>query len=449
MLLLAVFFLTAAAAAPQTLDALAARLERLERQNAELAEQVRLLRQELQRGRQQPDTPAARLDALEEKVDLHAGRIAEHDQIKVEGTNRTSIRLTGMALFNLFRTSRHYGGTLFVTPIAASNTPGRITSAATMRQSVVGLEFQAPEAIYGGQFRGSVFLDLISGAETTLFTSPRLRTASIEGQWKSRGFLVGQEKPIFSARLPNSLANVDVAPLVGAGNLWLWRPQAWFEQRFSLGSSQQFRARIGISQTSEGSGTIQPQFAAAREPRRPALEGHFQFTHRIDDFRRIEIAHGFHHSTTHVAGLDIPANLFSFDGFANPIRRLEFTGVFWTGKNLSKLGGIGAARGFVISIPRPGELLAVPVRSQGGWAQVSWLATSRLTFNLYGGIHDFNDRDVLPGDPARNRAYAANFFYRLAPNVLSGLEASQVRTRFPGGRNPLLNHYNLYVAYLF
>ena len=71
------------------LDAVVQRLEMLERQNAELREQVGLLRQELGRFQEAalPENPstAARIDTLEEKVELNAGRLSEQDQVKVEG----------------------------------------------------------------------------------------------------------------------------------------------------------------------------------------------------------------------------------------------------------------------------------------------------------------------------------------------------------------------------
>ncbi len=435
----------ALAQAPLTLEALAARLERLERQNADLVEEVRRLRNEA--GTVRAPAEPARLQALEEKLDLQAGRVAEQDQVKVESSQRVPVRLTGMVLFNAFRNSRHGLGA--DNPITASIAPGRANTGGTLRQSVVGLEFQGPEAVLGGKLRGSFLLDLFSGAGEALNQQVRLRTASIEAQWGSRGFLVGQEKPIFSPREPNSLAQVGVSPLTGAGNLWRWRPQARFEQRLDLGGAAQLRARIGVSQTEERGQALDPAIDATLEPRRPALEGHFQLTHRFDDQRRIEFAPGFHISTTHVAGFNLPASAFSLDWFVNPHPRLEFTGMWFTGKNLAKLGAGGVRQGFSVFRPGTSQLLIIPVRTRGGWAQLTWVATSRLSFNLYGGQDDPNNRDLPAGGIGRNQAYAANVFYRLAPNVVVGWEVSQVRTRYLSGPRPLYNHYDLAVGYLF
>ena len=49
----------------------------------------------------------------------------------------------------------------------------------------------------------------------------------------------------------------------------------------------------------------------------------------------------------------------------------------------------------------------------------------------------------------RNLAYAGNLIYRLGPNVLLGLEASQARTNYFLRPNRLNNHYDLALGYLF
>ena len=45
--------------------------------------------------------------------------------------------------------------------------------------------------------------------------------------------------------------------------------------------------------------------------------------------------------------------------------------------------------------------------------------------------------------------YAGNLMYKLAPNVLAALEASQTRTEYLGSLLRLNNHYDLALAYLF
>ena len=305
----------------------------------------------------------------------------------------------------------------------------------------------------GGQFHGAVLLDLFATGNSSSTTGqltlqPRLRTVTVEGQWGTRSILVGQDKVIFSPREPSSLAAHFLSPLAAAGNLYGWRPQVRFEQKVGLGTRQDLVAQIGVVETFEDWPLTQPEFASTVQLRRPALEGHFQFGHRFGDDRRYEIATGFHRSSTYVAQASIPATLVSVDGFVKPLRWVELTGFAFTGKNVGTISG-RSFYGFTILRPGPGEILAIPVRQYGGWAQATFLVTPRLSFNVQTGLEDPNDDDLIATAIVRNAAYVANANYRVAPNVIFGFELSQVRTRYKAGQHPQNNHYDLYLAYLF
>src|SRR5207247_3080289 len=120
----------------------------------------------------------------------------------------------------------------------------------------------------------------------------------------------------------------------------------------------------------------------------------------------------------------------------------------FTGQNVGTMTG-RMLYGFTILRPSPGEIQAIPVRQRGGWAQVTLLATPRLSFNVQFGLEDPNDDDVLTTAIVMNTTYVANAHYRIAPNVIGGFEVSQVRTRYKTGEHPQNNHYDLYLAYLF
>jgi hypothetical protein len=77
------------------------------------------------------------------------------------------------------------------------------------------------------------------------------------------------------------------------------------------------------------------------------------------------------------------------------------------------------------------------------------LATSRLSFHLFSGLEDGRTTDLAPYTIGRNWLYGGNLFYRLAPNVLLGVEASQARTSYIENGLRLNNHYDLALAYLF
>ncbi len=402
------------------------RLDRLEQQNRELQQEVRDLRSQLGKS--------------EETLAVEERRTAEMAQTKVEAANRFPIRVTGMALFNTYWNTSA-GTSDYPTSVPLS---GRERGGATIRQSIVGLDFQGPRTFWDGKVRGSLNMDFYAGTGTSLNQLFRVRTGSIEVDWKTRSFMVGQEKPIIAPRDPSSIAMVGVSPLTGAGNLWLWQPQARVEQRFNFTESTTLRAQLGVYQTSESSAQTPAAYQPSLAGERPALQGRFELAHALGESRRIEVAPGFHTSSTHVAFTSVPSNAFSLDWFANPWSRLEFSGAFFSGQNLANLG-TGLRQGFTIR--GPGDV--IPVHSRGGWAQLAFIATPRLTFHFFGGQQDDRDADLLIGGIAKNQAYGGNFFFRLAPNVIASFEATQYRTTYIGSGNRLNRHYDLALAYLF
>jgi hypothetical protein len=420
------------------------RLDRLESENRELREQVRELREQIRAA----PTPEPR---LQERMEIEERRTAELEQVKVEASQRFPIRLTGMALVNSFYNSKLNGGS--DNPTIASQTPGGAGGGATWRQTILGLDYRGPLTLWGGKIHGAVFMDFFGGTNLPLNNLLRLRTADFTIDWQTRSFTVAQDKPIISPREPDSLAQVGLSPLTGAGNLWLWEPQVRFEQRLRMGDQAGITARIGLIQTTETSAGVPLAFASTLERYRPALEGRFEFFHQSGDTRRIEIAPGFHTSTTHVAAGSAPSRVFSVDWLLRPVRPVELTGFFFTGENVAHFGAGAIRQGFTIL--RAQNVL--PVHSRGGWAQLKLTATDRLSFHLMAGQHDDRDSDLRIGLGAggpgggigKNQAYGANFFYKLAPNVIMSLETLQTRTTYLVIGNRLINHYDLAFAYLF
>jgi len=424
--------------APVDLERLLLRLERVEQENAKLQRELAALRDEMRKLQpaSQSSPPAAE---LEERLDIQERRVSEHAQIKLESAHRFPIRLTGMALANVFLNGPHANG--LDTPVVASREPGRATGGLTVRQSVLGLEYSGPATFLGGQVRGSIFMDFFDGLSQTSFGPMRMRTAAIELDWKTRGIAFMQEKPLIAIRDPSTFSYAGISPLTGSGNLWRWQPQIRFEQRFSLAEQTVFRAQAAFYQTSEDAGYTAGAIHDL-ERRRPALQGRFGLEHRWGAGRNVEFAGGFHTSQTHIEGQSLPSRLFMLDWAVTPWRNVQLTGTFFRGKNIHHFGAL--RQGFVYA----GGVYR-PVESTGGWAQIAVPLTSRLTWNMFGGIHDDRERDLLSGGIGANRTGAANIQYRIAPNTIVGLEAMQIRTAYVGSGVKLNNRYDLFVAYLF
>jgi hypothetical protein len=426
------------------IKAILERLERLERQNRELVDEVRALRAELTAARPaepepgvQPPAPAQPEAApLPERVAVAEQRIDELAQSKVETAQKLPVKLTGMVLFNAFLNGRFSGNDEY--PRVAALNAGNRSSGAMVRQSIVGLEFDGGYTVAGARLSGSLFMDFFAGSQSTLNHTLRIRTAAAHLDWKRTSLMIGQEKPIFSQRDPTSLAMVGVSPMTNSGNPWFWQPQIRLEQRFTFGEEADLRAQIGVLQTNETAAIVPAAFASTLARARPALEGRFQFRRG-----KLEVAPGFHLSTTHVAGTSVPANAFSVDWDYAPFSTLRFTGLAYGGANLASLGTL--RQGFTVL--GPGE--AIAVRTRGGWAQVELTPASRLSFHLIAGQNDDNNTDLRFGGIGKNQTYAGNVMYRLRQNFIVALEASQVRTSYLPGPVRRNTHYDLAFAYLF
>ncbi len=431
------------------------RLDRLEEENHKLTDEVHALRMEFAaaKGMGQPaESPPARraLTAepgpapapLDERVAVVEQRVSDLSQEKVEASQRFPISLTGMMLFNGFLNGKNAAGNENPTYVSAASGPS--TNGATVAQTILGLRYESPKALWGAAVNGSVFFDFYGGDGTSLDHIARLRTADIQFDWTNTSVTVGQDKPLVAPRDPFSLAQVGVSSFTAAGNLWLWSPQAKVEQRFQFGDSTGLRAQLGLYEmggTYAENGSYPNGYVESSAG--PALEGRFEFWHKFGENTRIELAPGFHTAQTSENGISVPSRLFSFDWFANPWEKIEFSGTFYRGENIAGLGTIGPGY-FIV-----GRTLIRPVQSIGGWAQIAWLATPKLTFHLIAGQHNNQASEVSEGLIYKNQGYAANLVYRLAPNVLFSLEGMQLRTSYLGSGTRLNNHYDLGVAYLF
>jgi hypothetical protein len=430
------------------------RLDRLEKDNQALMQELRFLRQELAArtgvsdgGAQTTGQPApSARETTDERLALQQNRIDELAQTKVEASEKFPVRITGMALFNTYLNGRNNNNT--ENPTIASLDYADATGGATVRQSTLGLLFNGPQTFLGGKVSGSLYMDVFGGSTSSLNHLVRLRTAAINLDWANTSFMAGQEKPLISQRDPNSLAQVGVSPLTGAGNLWLWQPQIRLEQRFGLGNDGGLRVQAAAIQTSQLNASVNPNEYAPSpsglppEDSNPAGEARVELWRRWSETGRLEIAGGFHVSRNHVARFSLPTNIYSLDWFFRPFDKVEFSGMFYHGRNVAVLGAL--RQGFTVL---NGRWLSVP--SSGGWAQLRFPLTPRLSFNVYGGQQDDRNSDLVFGNIAKNQAYFSNVMYRFAPNVMVSLEGGQVRTTYVGTGNRFNDHYDLSIAYLF
>jgi hypothetical protein len=416
------------------------RLERLEKDNETLTEELRALRKEL--AALHPSTATANSPTTEpppeETQAVQRARIDELNQTKVESSQKFPIRLTGMVLFNAYLNGQYNGGTN--NPTVASLGSADSTGGATLSQTTLGLLYNGPQIFDDGKVSGSLYLDFFGGSTASIGHLLRIRTASINLDWTNTSIMFGQDKPIISPRDPDSLAQVGFSPLTGAGNPWLWQPQIRIERRFTLSNDSGLRLQAGVFQTSNPGSAPEPYQV---EESRPGVEGRLEYWQRWGETGRFEIAGGIHYNRNHMGDVSLPSNVYSVDWFFRPIRKIELSGMYFHGRNVPVLGALPP--GF--SMLPNGQ--TVPVVSNGGWAQLRIPITSRLAFDVYGGEQVNRNSDLVFGNSGANAGYFSNFMYRLAPNVIVSLEGGQVRTSYYQIGNRLNDHYDLAIAYLF
>jgi hypothetical protein len=462
----AIFAFLAAAyvASAQTpdLQAVLQRLDRLEAQNQELMAEIRALRQQLAAApgsapaaaaaapanpetaaAANPETAAAANPQTADQAQVERNQISQLDQEKISTDHRMPLSLTGMLLFNSFWTGRGAGGADNPTTAAAPSTPPESSGGATFRQTVIGVKFDGPEIVGGGKISGSAYIDFYGGSGTSLNQLLRLRVASVDAAWKNTTLTLALDKPIVAPREPDSLAHVGVSPLTWAGNLWLWGPQVRLEQRFALGSQAGVRAQAGVYETSESGTGVPGPYASSLTNARPGYEGRIELWSQLGESSRIEIAPGYHWSDTHVLGASVPSRILTLDWLVRPLSRLDFTGAFFSGENVGVIGGLPQGVNVTDS------LAPNPVHAVGGWAQVKFRLTPRLTFNVYGGQEEDRNSDLFAGAISRNLSYAGNIMYKFASNILGSFEASQTRTTYLNSETRIFPRYDLGLAYLF
>ena len=421
---------------PETLQRILDRLDTLEKQNEALIYEVKQLRQAIKSA--QADA-AAQTERIQEQASVQSEEIKTEAQTKIATSQRFSMALTGMFLFDSFLFTQGNSSTYIpdnYNPYAFDNSP----AGATLRQSIIGFDFGGPQLPGGGQVHGSLSLDFWAQNGTNdIF---RIRRGVLSFDWKNRSVIVGQDKSLMAPLQPTSFVWVGIPPLSGAGNLWLWRPQVRYEERVPFSTNTRAVLQAAVLETDES--YTAPYLPASAEvySGRPALEARFAFEHQWSDDTRMAIGIGGHASESHILGESIPSTVLSMDGLYKPLSKLELSGTIFHGENFADLGG-----------DPPGVTLrgqtVIPIRGSGGWIQVALPLTNRLTFDIYGG-RQLNNRDDLDSyEVYRTLTYASNVLYRISPNVIIGFEGSRNDIENFNMHRLLTNRYDATVAYLF
>lgn len=337
----------------------------------------------------------------------------------------------------IYSTSRAVPGP-FILWIASEEDQGESTFIVDARRSRVGIDVTGPTYdLFGGiTGGGKVEVDFYDSFVNENQPGVRLRHVYWEAKNENVRFLVGQNWDVISPLLPNTV-NFSVG--WAAGNVGFRRTQFRFERYIHLLNGNTLTLQGSLAQN------IIPDLASGaraagvtRETGNwPMIEGRMAYTFENPyACQPVTLGVSGHVGET---GFDFaagdPSNpalgpaddarffewSFNLDAKIPITQRMRFQSEFFTGANLSNILG-GIVQGVC-------PCLRVPIRSTGGWAELSYDVTPYLTSNVGFGIDDPRDQDSLIGR-TYNRFIYANMFLDITQNLRTGLEVSFWRTSY-------------------
>jgi regulator of replication initiation timing len=406
-----------------------------------------------------------RITRLEEDLHLADAKIADQSQSKVESASKYRVRLSGIALFNMYGERGSVDNTDFpqlAFPRGLLSSSGSF--GASVRQSQIGIQAFGP-TIAGARTSADIQLDFAGGfpqaQNGASFGIMRLRTGTIRFDWTHTSIVGGQDSLFFAPLSPTSIATLAIPALAYSGNLWNWTPQVRVEHKFTLSDSSTFELQAGILDNLTGD---PPPSLYERSPSwgeysgQPAYATRFSWTR---SFHGQDLAIG--------AGGYYSRQLWGFgrkvDGWAGTMdlklplgRMFEFSGQFYRGR---AVGGIGGGLGESVlwngSLSDPNtQVHGAP--SVGGWAQVKYRATPKLQFNgAFGQDNPFSSHLRNFGGNggyygmlfSRNQTVLVNFIYQPRSDFMFSLEYRRLNSFTLDSNANSANLVNLSVGYIF
>jgi regulator of replication initiation timing len=408
--------------------------------------------------------PDSHLAKLQEDVQLLNGKVNEQYQTKVESASKYRVRLSGIALFNLFDNRGNVDSVdnpLLAQPKTAFDSNGSFGG--TLRQSILGLEVFGPQ-LAGARTSGNIQFDFSGGFPATengtTFGLVRLRTAWARLQWTNTAIIAGQDALFFAPLSPTSFASLSSPPLAYAGNLWAWTPQLRVEHSVPLSDRSSLKFAAGILDGLTGEVPISEyslQPGAGERSGQPAYAMHLGWTHDVSGQPLAVGVGGYfdHQDWGFHRGVDGWAAITDVQA---PLGRwFRISGEFYRGRAVGGLGG-GIGQSVVLSGPLSESATRVlGLNSAGGWAQLKFVPRPKLEFNGAWGedspssddLYWFTGQNYTNMALLRNRAAFVNVIVRPHSNLVFSLEYRRLHTVGLPSSNVEANHVNLAMGVLF
>ena len=406
-----------------------------------------------------------RLANLEEDQQLLGAKVADQYQTKVESGSKYRVRLSGVALLNVFGT-RGSVDNLDLPTLARPKGPldSRGSFGATVRQSLLGLEVFGP-TLGRAKTRGDIQFDFFGGFPATLdgVTAGlvRLRTATVHFDWERTSIVAGQDTPFFSPLSPTSLASLAYPALSYSGNLWTWTPQLRVERRLALSDDSSILVQVGILDSLTGQPPYDQSYRSPQAGERsgqPAYATRLAWT-RTAFGRPLTVgAAGYYARQNWGFGRAVAAWAAATDWDLPLSRWFSLTAELYRGR---AIGGLGAAGGRSVLFSGPLSDPASSVlglNSAGGWAQLKFKPAERLEFNgAFGEDYPFasdlgrfsQSQSYIDAALGRNQSAFVNGIYHLRSNLLFSLEYRRLWTSEVYAARSTADHVNLGLGILF
>ena len=375
---------------------------------------------------------------------LYALALAAPSAAQEPSPPRRTVEFSGLVLVNAFyNTSRLNNSD--VPQFVAADTLSVSGGGGAIRQTRLGVFVTDPDVL-GGSFLGELDMDFFGSqppAGGRTFPVARLRRAVGSVSWPHAQLLIGQETPLVASREPRSLASVGFPDFAGAGNLWLWIPQA----RVTFETGVTLRLAVQGALLAPTAGTAQPSFTtqldSAERSGRPYLEGRIRLGWGPSDDPS-EIAVGGHQGW--LRGLDTLSgdSLLTSQAITLDARfklgEVELVGEAFIGKALAGLGGGGIGQNLSGG--------GAPVRTRGGWGQMNVRLNQAWLAGWGCGVDDPDDADVPAAGMLRNFVCEGHLQWRPPGPMVFGFEYRRLETRYQAG-DFVASHLNAAAGFRF
>jgi hypothetical protein len=397
---------------------------------------------------QPPDTAlAARLERAERQIELLRQQLAALAASRVEPRSGNRVELSGRVLVNAFFNNAKVNNSDVPAVVLPPDPPNFPASAAgaTVRQSQVALTAVVPD-LAGGSFAGELDVDFFGGQQPSpggrTFPLVRIRRVRAEITWPHAWVMFGQEAPPIAEINPSSLSQIGTPSFANSGNLWLWIPQV------RLGAETGGAVRVGLEASALAPTAAEPQTAFTTQPdraersRRPAAEGRLRV--RWDAGQTAgELSVGGHLGWLALSVDSLVATRAAAASLVlTATRYFELRAEGFMGRVLAGLGGGGIGQNFGAG--------SVPVRSKGGWAQLNFKPIPQFELGGGYGFDNPDDADLnLVLARLKNVAWEGHVHWRPRP-LAFGAEFRRIETTYATPFDRLwVNHVNVAAGFEF